>query len=436
MLTPTELDRTSRLKGSKDQFVAKMTELFIEGLFLDPEDQKHSSPLRREKSAAKETSKLISIGLPDPYAEYNDLVVNVAAAQHLQLFHKELPADCEDDQYKSVERFIRDLSHYFNNLLMGIWGNASLITLIMAHDHPICARVAQMERLIQTGSNLTHVIFGYLVERKMVTKRLRLVQLIHEINECIQSYGGLMDIDKIEASMQWATRIRCPSLIAGRIARVLEQLFEGINGHYQSILMEADGQEEITKRLTSIDGLLAKGFHMTKQLKFYAGEAVTNPRCLNLNSLAERLAGRTRREHKHIAVRCFLTKSSSSIRADRSQLSFVIEQMIDNAVQSMPEAGKLTIKVLPLIEEAPQDRCVVHMGRDYLVVTIADTGTGMDNQCQTRIFDPFFAARHNNGRMGLGLASATGIVKAHGGYIQVRSVPGAGTTFKIYLPTD
>ncbi len=434
MLTHRELHKTSNFNDHKDLFIPKMTALFVEGLALDQCEQKPSKKLLHKEIRSDESLKIVCLDLPSTHLKAKDVAVNLGLSQVINLRKKDSHTDTEDDQYKAVGEFIRGLSHCFNNLLMGIWGNASLIALSIDQAHPISERVAQMERLIQNGSNLIHIIFGYLAERRMVAKRLQLVQLIHEINACIQSHGGHMDIEKIETSMQWASRVQCPSLIAGNIARVLEQLFDWVEDHYQGILREDTGNKAIAERLASIDGMLQKGFKMTKQLKLYAGEIIPNRRRVNLKSLLQNHAKQTRQNHKHIAIRCFLAKNLSPIRADRSQLSFVFEQLIDNAVQSMPGEGKLTVKVRPLIEEAAHERCVVHTGRDYLVVTIADTGKGMDIRSQARIFEPFYTGEPNQSRLGLGLASATGIVKAHGGYIQVRSISGTGTTIKVYLP--
>ena len=112
-----------------------------------------------------------------------------------------------------------------------------------------------------------------------------------------------------------------------------------------------------------------------------------------------------------------------------------LSALIENAIQAMGSGGKLHIGAQMLYDESPAERCAVHGGGDYAVISVGDTGCGMDRATQARIFEPFYTKRRQRSNTsGLGLSAACGIVKAHGGYIQVRSIPGEGSTFKIYLP--
>jgi signal transduction histidine kinase len=116
-------------------------------------------------------------------------------------------------------------------------------------------------------------------------------------------------------------------------------------------------------------------------------------------------------------------------------LQFILEQLIANAANAMPDRGRIQVTVRPIDEEPAAQRCVVHQACDYTVITVADNGLGMSTRTQSKIFTPFFVGHRKPNPVGLGLSAASNIVKRHGGYIQVKSEKGAGSTFKIYLPT-
>lgn len=139
-------------------------------------------------------------------------------------------------------------------------------------------------------------------------------------------------------------------------------------------------------------------------------------------------------KHRHTVVTQQIVTAIPMIKADSQQIAYALKQLVDNALAAVDENGRIDIQLNTLNCEAPHERCGVHMLKNYVVITVSDNGKGMATSTQAQIFDPFFTGNEGQARTGLGLAAAAGIIKSHGGYIQLRSQQGKGTAFKIYLP--
>jgi CheY-like chemotaxis protein len=142
------------------------------------------------------------------------------------------------------------------------------------------------------------------------------------------------------------------------------------------------------------------------------------------------------RAKKDITVHRFVAEDLYAIDADQGQIEQALLSLYVNAWQAMPEGGELTLETRNTSDKKMHDKMYRPKPGEYVQLRISDSGVGMDKKTRERIFDPFFTTKGMGRGAGLGLASVYGIVKGHGGYIDVESVEGSGTTFNIYLPAS
>ncbi len=156
----------------------------------------------------------------------------------------------------------------------------------------------------------------------------------------------------------------------------------------------------------------------------------------DLNRLIAHNTGMFGRTHKEIGIDCRLHPALWPVEVDRGQMEQMLLNLYVNAWQAMPEGGRLFITTSNVHrEDPPFDGSEAAPGR-YVKITVADSGTGMDESTRQRIFEPFFTTKPKGRGTGLGLSSVYGIVRHHGGLIEVHSEKGSGSTFEIFLPAS
>lgn len=343
------------------------------------------------------------------------------------------------DTGKTIRTFILGLSDAFNDVLMGIWGNLSLMVLGIDKTNPLHAPIAELELLIQNGSAFINGIFGYLGERRAVAKNIRLTQLIQDFNEYMPIDRRRLPAETVQVDMRHPTGNdsgnNCPVALSGSLANTLEQFVLQIQKHNNRLKHLAKGARGLASRLRTIDRQVRRAWDMINLLKLYAGQRIPNHGNLSIRPLIRDEVLKIREKHPHLTISMDIGKRLPGIHADRAMIRFAFRQILNNAVQAMPNQGNINIDIRTLSTESPQNRCVAYRWGDSMIITISDTGSGMDFNTLLRIFDPFFAGQNTNcKRLGMGLSAAWGIIKAHGGYIHVRSNPGCGSIVKLYLP--
>lgn len=175
---------------------------------------------------------------------------------------------------------------------------------------------------------------------------------------------------------------------------------------------------------------------LTRQLLAYARRQVLEPRNIDLNLMVNETTTLLQKTiGEQIDVKMVLAPDLQITRADPSQIEQVIMNLCFNARDAMPKGGHLLIETrnLELDSHYCERRTDARPGR-YIQLSVSDTGTGMDPQTIERIFEPFFTTKEIGKGTGLGLATVLGIVKQHGGFVDVYSEPGKGTAFRVYLP--
>ena len=239
---------------------------------------------------------------------------------------------------------------------------------------------------------------------------------------------------KLEVHLSHAQRMEAIGTLSGGIAHDFNNLLMSIQGNISLMLMDLDSTHPYYKRLKSIEDQVQSGAKLTSHLLGYArkGRYQVNP--INLNNLLKETSETFGRTRKEITIHIDLAENLFAVEADKGQIEQVVLNLYLNAADAMRVGGNLFLKSMNVTHE--DIRCKLYDPKpgNYVLLTVADTGTGMDEETMGRIFVPFFTTKEMGQGTGLGLASAYGIIKGHGGYIDVASEKGHGTTFRIYLP--
>jgi CheY-like chemotaxis protein len=209
-----------------------------------------------------------------------------------------------------------------------------------------------------------------------------------------------------------------------------------IQGNAFLMLDDLDSSDHNVSSLINIENAVQSGAKLTRQLLGYArkGKYVVRPICLN--QIIKETTDAFSRTRKEISIHCQLDEDLSLIDADEGQMEQIVLNLYVNASDAMRGGGDLILSTQNVADEDMKGRLYSPKAGNYVKFTIADTGIGMDEDTQERIFDPFFTTKEMGRGTGLGLASVYGIIKSHGGYIDVDSEEGQGTTFSIFLPVS
>ena len=239
---------------------------------------------------------------------------------------------------------------------------------------------------------------------------------------------------KLESQLKYAKMMKTLSTLAGGMAHNFNNLLMGIQGNASLVLLETDSAHPSYKRLKNIEKQVQTGTKLTGQLLGYAREGRYEVKPINVNQVVKETSDAFGTSRKDIKVYQGFSKDLWGIKADQGQIEQVLLNLYVNASDAMPGGGDLFLKTMNVTEKDMKNKPYEVKSGNYVFLTVTDTGTGMDKETVERIFEPFFTTKGMSKSTGLGLASAYGIIKAHGGYIDVYSERGHGTNFEIYLP--
>lgn len=241
----------------------------------------------------------------------------------------------------------------------------------------------------------------------------------------------------LEQQLMQAQKLEAIGRLAGGVAHDLNNLLSPILGYSELLLLDSTITDPRREKLEQIRKASLGARDMVQQLLAFSRKQTLEYRSMDVNETLKgfiKLLRHTIRED--IGINIIPSDSVQPIMADIGQIEQVIMNLAVNASDAMPDGGNLTIEVaqVELDENYINTRSGLNAG-EFVMLAFSDTGHGMDEEIQQQIFEPFFTTKGELGT-GLGLATVYGIVKQHGGDIRVRSEPGKGATFKVYLPVS
>jgi signal transduction histidine kinase/CheY-like chemotaxis protein len=241
---------------------------------------------------------------------------------------------------------------------------------------------------------------------------------------------------KIENQLIQAQKMEAIGTLAGGVAHDFNNILTAIMSYGNILLMKMPGDDPLRMYTERILNASEKATSLVHSLLAFGRKQMMNPKPVNINSIIVKLELLLRRLiGEDIDLRVHLTERDLTVLADAGQIEQVLMNLATNARDAMPDVGTISIhtEMIKLDNKFVQLHGYGEPGK-YTLITVSDTGEGMDEKTRERIFEPFFTTKDVGKGTGLGLAMTYGIIKQHDGYITCYSEPGRGTTFKIYLP--
>lgn len=239
-----------------------------------------------------------------------------------------------------------------------------------------------------------------------------------------------------DEQLQYLQRMEVLGAMAGGVAHDFNNLLMAMMGNVSILLHERDRDNPEFMRLESIRQYIVSGSKLTKQLLGFAQGDTYSALPIDLNWIITDMIKMFGRTHKELKIKSFLEKNIWAVVADASQVEQVLMNLLVNASQALSGGG--TIEILTRNIDISENQASLYLAASgrYVEIVVKDDGEGMAREVLDRIFEPFFSTRASESSSGLGLTAVYGIVKNHGGFINVSSEPGRGSSFFIYFPAS
>jgi len=242
--------------------------------------------------------------------------------------------------------------------------------------------------------------------------------------------------EKLQEQILQNKKMDSIGMLVGGMAHEFNNLLTVIQGYTDMISMKLPENSETSQYLKEIGKAATQAASITRQLLLFGQRQALNLNQINLNKIiTELLTVLNRLIDKRFYITPDLTREVLSINADSTYIEQIIINMVINARDAMPEGGEIIIGTenINIDENYCKLYNYAHCGK-FVCLSIKDTGIGMNNETIFHIFEPFFTTKEPGKAIGLGLSVVYGLVKQHGGWINVESQPGEGAIFKLYFP--
>ena len=270
-------------------------------------------------------------------------------------------------------------------------------------------------------------------------------QLIDEIKilrrqvaelEACQCMGDQADSDNkiMEERRHQAMRLEAVSTLAGGIAHDFNNLLMGIQGNVSLMYLNTRQDHPNYKKLQNIEDNIESGAEITRQILGFARGGKYYFKSVNLNEIIKKTVTMFGNSRHEVRIKGVYQENLYKVRADQIQIEHILFNLFTNAWEAMPDGGNIYIKTENIVFNHKNILSLDAPAGRYVQITVKDTGTGMDKNIKQRMFEPYFTTKQKGRGTGLGLAATFGIIKGHGGIIEVYSEQGKGTTVVFCLP--
>jgi signal transduction histidine kinase len=241
---------------------------------------------------------------------------------------------------------------------------------------------------------------------------------------------------KLQPQLFQSQKMESVGRLAGGIAHDFNNLLTGIMGYASLSLKSLPEGTPVSKNIQTIIDVSKRASHLVKQLLLFSRKIPLELKLLDINHMVEENISFIRRMvEETVDIELDLAPDLPMLKSDQGQLTQVLMNFAINARDAMQGKGAITIKT----EKVTSDSKLVANNpapgvREYVIISVSDTGCGIDKEDQPKIFDPFFTTKEVGKGTGLGLAIVYSIITGHGGWVDVQSVKGEGATFRVFLP--
>ena len=392
------------------------------------------------------------IGASHPFKPVFDAIALIKTEIDL-LFQERKTAD--DDLRESEEKF-KSLSQNAPDIIYTLDTNSELTYVNPAWEHILGYRRKEVvgRHLWDFADDENRELIRTLLKGRTEIIRDGSVVLLHKkgspctfnmscapnfnsTGQLIGMVGLLKDITehrRLEAQFQQAQKMEAIGTLAGGIAHDFNNLLMGIQGYVSLLLFKKAPGDPDFEKLKNIELQIQRGADLTRQVLGFARAGKYQVKPSSLNELVGKSADMFGRTKKEIKIYQKFQSDLWTVEIDQGQIEQVLLNIFINAWQAMPAGGDLYLSTQNITLDGNYTTTFEIKPGNYVKLSITDTGVGMDEKVRKRIFEPFFTTKEMGRGTGLGLASAYGIVKGHGGIINVYSEKGHGSTFTIYLP--
>ena len=303
------------------------------------------------------------------------------------------------------------------------------------------------EKVRQTGEAVQVNEFVVFVPGNMERELELSLSFLRDTDESPLGYRGVLrDVSerkqteeekkKLEGQLQMAHKMESIGTLAGGIAHDFNNILMGIQGNASLLMLKVESDHPGRDKIKNIETYVQSGTELTQQLLGFARRGKYLVAASDINEIISKSATMFGRTRKEIQIHTDLADNVWTLEVDRGQVEQALLNLYVNAWQAMPIGGDLYLKTENIVLDETFVQPYDVSAGNYVKVSISDTGVGIDKETQARIFEPFFTTKEMGRGTGLGLASVYGIIKNHGGYINVYSEKDQGTTFTIYLPAS